>query len=117
MHIEPASIGSAVLITCQADLYEHCAAVSAKGRAVMAAKTVYTLAVHLANSMQIDDLPRKTLYTLSDLWATMGPQQVLKKVAPQKEMTLVYTWRHKVNFKISLCNYIYIPQLYYFDPL
>lgn len=31
----------------------------------MAAKTVYTLAVHLTNSMHIDDLPRKTLYTLS----------------------------------------------------
>ena len=32
-------------------------------------------------------------------------------------MTLVYSCRHKVTFKISLCNYMGILQVYYFDPV
>ena len=43
--------------------------------------------------------------------------QVLKKVAPKKEMTLDYSWRHKVTFIVSLYNYMSILQLYYFAPL
>jgi hypothetical protein len=66
-------------------------------------KTLYTLASANQNFIYIAGLRRETLYTLrqsepklyihwplatktpytlSHLWATMGPQQVLKKVAP-----------------------------------
>jgi hypothetical protein len=34
------------------------------------------------NFTYIEAVRAKTPYTLSHLWATMGPQQVLKKVAP-----------------------------------
>ena len=60
---------------------------------MVANKTQYTLARANQNSIYIAGLRRETLYTLrpfatktpytlSYLWATIGPQQVLKKVAP-----------------------------------